>query len=273
MPCRVNRRRLWTARICLEAMCHEQSCFVTLTYDKQHNPVTLVPEDMRLFLKRLRTAYPRPLRFYGVGEYGDRSWRPHYHLAIFGLSAYEHTFDLKTGFVNSGPVFDAWKLGGVHVGELNPTSAHYIAGYVTKKMTGKDDPRLVQGDRVLHPEFSRMSLGRKKSGTGGLGLGALKSIAANLTSNGGSGALLKAGDVPNEVRINGKLYPIGRYLRRALRQEVGWNEKTPHGVVLQNTLREALMPDKERWERESKRGVVERSAEARAAISRSTKIL
>lgn len=272
MPCRINRRRLWTARICLEAGCHDQSAFVTLTYDKEHNPVTLVPAHMRDFLKRLRVSYPRPLRFYGVGEYGDESWRPHYHLAIFGLSMYEHSVDFKTGFVKSGPVFDAWKMGGAHVGEVNPVSAHYIAGYVCKKMTAPDDSRL-QRDFTLHPEFARMSLGRKKDGTGGIGMGALSRIADELMSSGGATAVARLQDVPHEVRINGKKYPLGRYLRQALREAIGWSKKTPDNVLFNAQVKSALMPDDERWALERRRAAQGRTAEARAKIARSNKTL
>lgn len=273
MPCRINRRRLWTARICLEAGTHEQSAFVTLTYNQETNPVTLVPKHMQDFMKRLRWAYPRPLRFYGVGEYGEESWRPHYHLAIFGLSMFEHGVDFKTGFVNSGPAFDAWKLGGVHVGELNPTSAHYIAGYVCKKLTQKDDPRLKRSDMFLHPEFSRMSLGNAQRGTGGIGFGAVTGIAKKLTEEGGSAALAALEDVPHEVRINGKLYPIGRYLRRKLREEVGWSKETPDHVLFEQKALSALMPDEERWAIERKRAASDRKAEFKSKLHRSTRKL
>ena len=88
MPCRFNRRRLWTHRILLETMKLTDSCFLTLTYDDAHLPAggTLVPGDGQLFLKRLRKAiFPLQLRYFFVGEYGDTSNRPQYHAALFGI--------------------------------------------------------------------------------------------------------------------------------------------------------------------------------------------
>lgn len=251
MPCRINKRRQWTARIVLEAGLHQQSAFVTLTY-ADPAPWELQPRDLQLFLKRLRSSYPAPLRFFGVGEYGDKTFRPHYHLALFGLS-----------FLDEGFVDKAWQLGFVHCGELNTQSAAYIAGYVCKKMTGKDDPRL----EGRHPEFARMSL------RPGIGRRAMAGVASGLVNDGGSKALLASGDVPGAARVDGKLMPIGRYLKGALRQEVGWNDKAPLGVQVATKVESALMPDGERWAREKRRGASERSAVARNKISRSKNYL
>ena len=82
LPCRLNRRRTWTHRIMLEAMCHGDNAFVTLTYEDD-NVRSLVPKDPQDWLKRIRKAVePLRLRYYLVGEYGDISERPHYHVAL-----------------------------------------------------------------------------------------------------------------------------------------------------------------------------------------------
>lgn len=147
LPCRLNRRRLWTHRLLLEQHSHEFSSFATLTYSDDALPAgnTLVPKHTQDWLKRLRALLgpARPLRYYLVGEYGDESQRPHYHAALFGLSHLEGEL-LRT----------SWGHGHIQLGTLTKESAQYIAGYVTKKMTAPDDPRL-QG---RHPEFARMSL-------------------------------------------------------------------------------------------------------------------
>ena len=81
----MNRRRVLQHRIMLENMCHGDSVFLTLTYEdlqlvynvKCRLP-ELVPRHLMLFMKRLREAVsPVKIRFYGVGEYGDISERPH----------------------------------------------------------------------------------------------------------------------------------------------------------------------------------------------------
>lgn len=53
MPCRVNRQREWAARLVLESLCHPRSAFVTLTYDREHEPPggRLVRRDATLFLE------------------------------------------------------------------------------------------------------------------------------------------------------------------------------------------------------------------------------
>lgn len=211
LPCRINRRRIWTHRMILEALKHESSVFVTLTYNDEHLPSggTLVPRDLQLFLKRLRKAIsPSKLRFYGVGEYGDKTQRPHYHLAVFGVPiSAVHT------------IADAWSLNGepighVVVGTLTFESAGYIAGYVTKKMTNPDDPkvRALLGDR--HPEFARMSTNP------GIGAGAMEDVADVLRTKAGCRELALLGDVPNVLKHGGKSMPLGRYLRGKLRDKL-----------------------------------------------------
>lgn len=221
LPCRISRRRLWMHRIVLEALVHPRASFVTLTYDEESLPDggTLIPRDLQLFLKRARKI--APLRFFGVGEYGDESQRPHYHLALFGWGV-EHTEQVRS----------VWGLGHVYVGELTFQSAAYIAGYVVKKLTRKDDPRL--GGR--YPEFARMSL------KPGIGAVAIKQIAEVLQSKVGWDEIEKTGDVPAVLKHGKKKYPLGRYLRRKLREEMNFVEtgQTQEAGYLQTLEMRAL---------------------------------
>lgn len=203
MPCRVNRRRLWTHRILLESFMHEKSCFVTLTYDKEHLPEgnTLVPADLRNFFKRLRLRIaPHRIRYFGVGEYGENTSRPHYHAAVFGL-----------GEEDSSEITSAWGKGHTLTGSLTKDSAQYICGYVTKKLTKLGDPLL--GGRF--PEFSRMS--RRP----GIGANAMSVIADSLTTDGGVRLLELKGDVPDRLSHARKEMCIGRYLKSKLRLLIG----------------------------------------------------
>lgn len=200
MPCRINRRRLWSNRLLLESCKHNESSFVTLTYAPEFLPAdgSLKPVHLQLFLKRLRKALsPRKIRFFAVGEYGDETFRPHYHLAIFGLG--QHELDV---------VRSAWSMGHVMLGDLSRASAAYIAQYCTKKMTSTDDPRL-QG---RHPEFTRMSL---RPGIGAL---AIDDLACALSGVDGSRMLADTGDVPYTLKVGGQDIPLGRYLRMKLRR-------------------------------------------------------
>lgn len=206
LPCRINRRRLWTSRLMLEAQSHEHSSFWTLTYDEANHPhdSSLNPVHTRNWLKRLRRSLEnqgRSVRYYLVGEYGDTTQRPHYHAALFGVSEQE------TDLVGS-----VWPYGFVYAGSLTSDSAGYIAGYVTKKMTSKDDPRL----EGRFPEFARMSL---KPGIGALSVDA---FAETLTTIHGCESIIETGDVPISYRSNGRNQPIGRYMRRKLREHLGF---------------------------------------------------
>lgn len=158
--CRISRARDWANRCMLEMQSHDEAWFVTLTYDDDHLPPappivdlssgviedgpihTLVKDECAAFMKRLRKNTGQELRVYGCGEYGGRSYRPHYHLIIFGL----HLDDLKVyksnfeGDVlyNSPTIDKAWQYKGYCViGEANWNSMCYVSRYVTKKYLGK----------------------------------------------------------------------------------------------------------------------------------------
>lgn len=206
MPCRFNKRRLWTHRIQLESKQHAQSVFVTLTFSDDHHPGdgSLRVSHVQLFLKRLRKRTGDGVfRYFAVGEYGDETWRPHYHLVLFGL-----------GTASEGDISDAWKFGFVDVRDLSPELCQYIAGYVVKKLTKPDDPKLMGRT----PEFARMSL------KPGIGAGFVPRIADALSSRAGSRHIAETGDVPVALRTDGKKLPLGRYLRRRLRDEMGFEQ-------------------------------------------------
>lgn len=198
LPCRINKRRVWTHRMMLESFCHADACFVTLTYDPEHLPVgaTLVKRDLQLFLKRLRKALdPIKIRYYAAGEYGEHTKRPHYHLALFGIGSE------FTELINC-----CWSRGLVHIGELTHDSAQYIAGYVTKKIVKKED---------LHgrtPEFAVMS--RRP----GIGYPALDDVVALLRNPRFRDYFHLDKDVPDGLLHGKSFQPFGRYLKDKLRQ-------------------------------------------------------
>lgn len=206
MPCRLNRRRLWTHRLALENYSHGDSCFVTLTYKPEEEPDdrSLQPKDVQDWLKRLRSRTGLKIRYYLVGEYGDESQRPHYHAALFGIGQF-HTEEIGS----------TWGKGFVFVGDLTEASAAYIAGYVTKKMTSRNDSRL-QG---RHPEFARMS---RRPGIGALSLDPIKQF---LTTDVGADQFITTGDVPRQLRHGNKSWPLGRYLREKLRKWYGYSDE------------------------------------------------
>lgn len=201
-PCRLNRRRLWTHRLMLEASCHEFNSFVTLTYNEENNPRSLSIKDCQLFLKRVRNC-GLGFRYYVVGEYGDVTFRPHYHLAMFGV-----------GEPHKQLLANAWGKGHIFVGTLTAQSAAYVVSYVTKRMTNAKDPRL----EGRYPEFARMSL------RPGIGAKAVEYIATALRSNAGLSLIERDGDVPSVLKHGKVAYPLGRYLRANLRSQMGFEQ-------------------------------------------------
>lgn len=223
MPCRYNKRRMWTHRIMLEALVHEVASFVTLTYDDDNLPAngSLDPYHLQCFLKRLRKNSGLPIRFFGVGEYGEKRARPHYHLALFGIDEKCGVGDYWVSLRNTNTqrfdrpecVIDrSWELGNVFMGTLTYDSAQYIAKYTTKKMTGVDDDRLCG----RYPEFARMSL------RPGIGAPAIATVGHYLESRHGWDVIESRGDVPDVLRHGRRNMPLGRYLRQRLRAALEW---------------------------------------------------
>ena len=179
-----------------------ESAFVTLTYAPEYLPEgqNVVKEHLGRFIEDLRVLVrPRRIRYYAVGEYGDQSWRPHYHLIVFGLSPTE-----------GEKVQQAWKKGLVHMGTAEPSTMRYVSGYVVKKMTKAEDPRLAGRT----PEFACMSL------KPGLGYGIVERMTRSYTTEQGLSVLEKHWP-SNQVRLNGQVYPLGRYLHQKLLAELG----------------------------------------------------
>lgn len=242
-PCRINRKRVWKNRIILENTQHGSSSFWTLSYDDSNlrrttsGLATLHREDFTKWLKRIRVAVqPVRLRFFGVGEYGDRTFRPHYHVALFGYGRCVRGQTLRDGrnrpvahrcCENCRLVQSTWGLGDIHGGNLEDDSAGYLAGYVTKKMTRNDDARLQGRD----PEFSAPSL------KPGIGRDAMWEVASVLMQY---DIETSEPDVPSALRHGSKNLPLGRYLKQQLRLMVGKEINAPEQVLA--ALAEQLHP-------------------------------
>lgn len=169
IPCRLNYARQWSIRIMDEAKMSKKSCFLTLTYDEDHLPAnrSVAKREVQLFLKRLRKAVaPDKIRFFASGEYGEHYQRPHYHLALFGIDVDSPVF-VDRHYSPKRKVFYArmpvWSNGFVAVGHLTVDSANYIAGYMVKKIKGKDAKEHYK-NLGIESEFALMS---RRPGIGG----------------------------------------------------------------------------------------------------------
>jgi hypothetical protein len=187
-----------------EASLHEQTCFLTLTYDDAHLPMygNLNYRDFQLFMKRLRKSCGYPVRFYMCGEYGERKRRPHYHACLFGHSFLDMVYDSKSssGFelFSSSSLSRLWPLGRSTIGHLTYESAAYVARYVMKKVTGPaagEHYAHVDEDGVVHdlvPDFNSMSL------RPGIGTDWLRLYYPEVVANG-------------SIVMNGRPHPIPKF--------------------------------------------------------------
>ncbi len=158
--CRLERSRQWAIRCVHEAKMHDESCFVTLTYDPENIPVggTLDKKAFPRFIKRLRRRIePVKIRYFHAGEYGTVTRRPHYHALIFGWNFPDKTqWSQRDGNVvfRSQQLEDVWALGFCEIGSLTFESAQYVARYIVEKITGDVAEHYYEG---REPEFATMS--------------------------------------------------------------------------------------------------------------------
>lgn len=201
----------------MEAKTHQESSFVTLTYDQEHLPLctdpdtgeelgTLKRSDLQAFLKRIQrlvlptpssTKYPgKPGRYYACAEYGTNTARPHYHINLFGLGPrWFETIDRS------------WTQGFVSIRPVDRSSLRYTLKYCLKNESDPESPWL----RGRQPTFALMS---KRPP---LGISFLPLVAAMLkkTSFDGQGNPLI--EMPTVIRIDGELLPMDRTLLRFLK--------------------------------------------------------
>lgn len=170
MGCRLDKARSWAIRLHLEGLQHEESCFITLTYSEENIPYgnSLVPEDLSRFIKRLRKhCGDSRIRYYGVGEYGGSTERPHYHAIVYGYNFPDRKRFIDRGHYtidNSAILARIWPFGHATVQNNSIECAAYVSKYAIKKITGEkasswyekiDSETGEVYSRV--PEFSRMS--------------------------------------------------------------------------------------------------------------------
>lgn len=144
--CAATRRADWGTRLEYEARLHVCKKFVTLTYANphlkwKHGVPQLCKDDLQRWFKRVRKA-GCTIRYYAVGEYGSTTFRPHYHVILFGE-------------VSDDIIRQSWPLGQVHIGTVTQASIQYTLGYIVNKSWKHSTNRI--------PPFALMS---RKPGLG-----------------------------------------------------------------------------------------------------------
>lgn len=175
--CIKNKRNEWVFRLTKMQECASTSYFVTLTYDDEHlvrtdndmflNP-TLVPEHVEEFMHKLinkgqsiwtneqkvtgmpykeRRKNRLKIKYFLVGEYGDKFDRPHYHFVIFDFPGDRECI--------THCCQDLWQKQSTIIDVRYASGA--LINYLTKYMI-KDTDVDYESLRV-HPPFRRMSKG------------------------------------------------------------------------------------------------------------------
>lgn len=205
MLCTRRYRLHWVLRCIHELHYYDEACYLTLTCDDNNIDKLFPPlgrsfvsdckwnslrhEPFQLFMKRLRRRLDygvrsdsivagqpvknvyhgevgKPLRFYMCGEYGDTTHRPHYHAIVFGFYPPDALPLPGSKLCVSSLLSQAWPYGFHTVARVEPDCVSYVAGYVDKKM---DNSRMEWASNNVAPEYTAMSRGCSKLGTGGLG--------------------------------------------------------------------------------------------------------
>lgn len=192
--CRLMYSKQWATRLMLESQYHESSYFVTMTYNPDCVPIswhadsetgeasqayTLRKDDFQKFMKRLRKNTGQDIRFFAAGEYGSKTFRPHYHAILFGLklSDLELYKQTKDGWLyyTSPTIQKAWSvpkrgrnrkneiaspIGMCLLTQVNWSTCAYVARYVCKKgLSSEDKEKLdcLYETHNIEPPFSLMS--------------------------------------------------------------------------------------------------------------------
>lgn len=196
MACRLEYSRQWANRCMMEAMYHDSCCFITLTYDDLHIPrrryrvsgsqrfsvaYSLSQADLQKFFKRLRKRFPAAcIRYFGCGEYGPTTLRPHYHVILFGIDFPDrvevrksksgqkmYTSEILTRLWSAPPrlleeydspdkIFhESTPIGMATVQDCTWETCAYTARYVTKKLKGPYAD--FYKERNIDPPFTCMS--------------------------------------------------------------------------------------------------------------------
>jgi len=206
-PCRINNQRIWATRMVLEKLSWHESCFCTLTYRDgtltydDHMTAMVHPRDMTLFLKRLKHTYP-DFRYFAIGEYGDESLRPHWHLMLYGIPCSKK---------DEEKIEDVWGNGFCTLDEINWSTDRYVALYCIKKLTREDD-ELLFGKT---PEKMFCSRGTAADQRGGLGRCFIRDISKQIPKENG---------VIRGFRVGKRWFPLGRYLTKKLSEDRGLTE-------------------------------------------------
>lgn len=149
VECQKRLRNNWSFRLLQQMEVSSNNFFITLTYDDTCIPtselgyVSLRKQHLEHFLKKFRNyvqreyvkqltgdyksrrQYRSKMKYFAIGDYGDKTFRPHYHAIIFDCPI---TIDKLYNYIS-----DNWNYGQVNqVDRLIPQQCNYITRYLVK---------------------------------------------------------------------------------------------------------------------------------------------
>lgn len=134
--CRKDQVTMWSDRIEFESLTSPKpSTFLTLTYDDKFLPKnrSVRLKDVQDFVKRLRyncaARGVSNFRYFCSSEYGDATFRPHYHMCICNMDCFSQ--------VDFSCLYDAWRdpetkepIGILTADGLLPARIRYTVSYI-----------------------------------------------------------------------------------------------------------------------------------------------
>lgn len=227
IPCRkcqacvIAKKKEWADRLIIESTYWPYKYFVSMTYAPENLPedLSLRPQDMIDWKKRLGYYFGRVPQLYYCGEYGDKGDLPHYHAIVFCD---------KDGFEQ---ILKSWTLGRISVDKCTAERCAYCTGYCTEKL---DKPERTDG---RHPEFHGAS--RKPP----LGYRLLYEILEKMAIDDGfRERILRHVYPPYSVSIGGKNIRLPPYIRNKLRYIwKEYNEEKQKAFIAQKNFEAKLV--------------------------------
>lgn len=151
LECRKLRVNSWFVRLNNQKDLSTSAKFITFTFEDCNIPysdnglMSLHYGIFQRFVKRLRKIDQgsKSIKYFAVGEYGEKFFRPHFHAIMFNIN------DINN-------VQKAWNLGHIHVGDVSEASIYYTLKYALKKSF---QPKDKDSDDDRKPEKALMSKG------------------------------------------------------------------------------------------------------------------
>lgn len=163
LPCRLNNAREKAVRCWHESKMHEDSIFLTLTYNEESlESPRLIYSHFQNFMKKLRFREDKKIPLMVTGEYGEINKRPHWHALLFNFRPTDQELlrntELGHSVYKSESLTKMWGQGSTEYGDITIDSANYVARYAAKKLVhGRDQDH---DYHPIHKTSSKYGLGR-----------------------------------------------------------------------------------------------------------------